>query len=201
MSTGRRFTPGEDAYIRAQLGNLPHRDIAAQLGRSVGGVRKRIAAMGLSRTLRRWTSEEDQALRDGASTGRPMRDLATELARHVSEVSSRARLLGLSPWRTKRELTRGGHVIAGFADGRYILEHRVVMARTLGRPLADSEVVHHINTIKTDNEPGNLYLCSGAAEHQRVHRSLERLVPDLMAHGIIYFDRDQGAYQLCERVQ
>lgn len=42
-------------------------------------------------------------------------------------------------------------------DG-YVWEHRLVMAETLGRPLLPSETVHHIDGVKTHNDPSNLQL-------------------------------------------
>lgn len=58
-----------------------------------------------------------------------------------------------------RVVRRPGHPNAR-ADGQ-ILEHRLVMSDTIGRPLCADETVHHRNGVRDDNRAENLEIHVG----------------------------------------
>jgi len=64
--------------------------------------------------------------------------------------------------------------------GSYVYEHRLVMEQHLGRYLESTEVVHHINQVKTDNRLPNLWLYAGSSEHMKNHAEFEKAKKDFL---------------------
>ncbi len=76
-------------------------------------------------------------------------------------------------------LSNGSYV--GWRQGQRIA--REIMSKKLGRPLAEGEVVHHIDCDDTNNDPENLMLFASNSEHMAYHHKLkrERLQPCSLA--------------------
>jgi hypothetical protein len=156
-------------------------------------------------TLKRWTAVEDDTIRAAWMT-RKLGDVARELGRRDSEVSTRARVIGVRE-AGRRWRSHGGQLASerGRAVRCYnqrssglpqrVMEHRAVAEEMLGRQLKPGEIVHHINCDKTNNDPGNLHVLPGRAEHALAHHSLNALVAELMASGAIVYDRTSGRYE------
>ncbi len=82
-------------------------------------------------------------------------------------------------WKGGKIITQHGYVLILFPNhpfsnsGGYILEHRLVMEKHLGRYLKPKEQTHHINGIKDDNRIENLMLFSNRKEHIKFHHKQE----------------------------
>lgn len=79
-------------------------------------------------------------------------------------------------------------------DYGYVLEHRYVMEKHLGRLLLKTEVIHHLDGCKSNNIIDNLIVCSSAKEHNIIHTEMQMFVEKLIREGKVYYDRKQKEF-------
>jgi len=123
--------------------------------RRTGGPEKILSASEKEIILLRWEEK--------VSLGNIARELHTD----EFKVSSFLKSLGFDSSKKRRKVERviGTEGYASVADPtgkrRYVLEHRLVMEQSLGRPLEEHETVHHIDGDKLNNDLSNLQLRAG----------------------------------------
>ena len=124
---------------------------------------------------REWTAEQIADVVKRYAGGESQAQIAKALRASESTISRLLRRHG--GWNGRRMLRKGGitpihgyravlvypeHPLAAMRNhAGYVLEHRLVMAESLGRPLTKTETVHHINGDKMDNRIENLQIRHG----------------------------------------
>jgi len=74
----------------------------------------------------------------------------------------------------------GGYDGRGGGDKGHIAEHRLVMERSLGRPLLPSDIVHHIDGNRANNSLDNLQIVNSLPEHMALHPRRTTVRPSVM---------------------
>jgi transposase-like protein len=184
----RRFTDEDAAeFARAYRSGENLTQIGRQYGVSTKVIRDYLVRSGVQlRPVGApafWTDERKAEATRRYQAGEQLQDIAaaigcghSTLARTLVELDVHEKkpyeLRGEDhhSWQGGRAVRKDGYVRVRITDENrdliapplpragYVLEHRLVMARKLGRPLLPGERPHHKNLIRDDNDPGNLEL-------------------------------------------
>jgi len=167
--TRRKFSPEKEQQVVADyLSGMSLEDLEAKHGKGQYAIRAAVRRAG-------------HKLRDHGAQRRRIRE------------GEAARIALL--YRDGLSKTDGGYILqyverpspfeSMITRSGYVMQHRLVMAMHLGRPLLTSESVHHINGDRTDNRIENLQLrqgkhgtgtvmcCADCGSQRIVHRELE----------------------------
>lgn len=192
----RRFSDEQATeFVRAYQAGETLTQIGRQYGVAANVIRRYLIRSGIPiRPVGApafWTEERKAEATRRYQAGEQLKDIAAAmgcgvdtLTRTLVElgVHERKRLHGDAhhSWRGGRIIDQSGYVRVKvppaeqhLADGTrtgYMMEHRLVMARLLGRRLLKGETVHHIDNDRQNNLPANLQLRQGKHGNGAVFR-------------------------------
>lgn len=180
----RKFDEATRAEIAAAYeAGLPMAAIREQFGCGAEVIRNVCRDFGVTRRMRGGrvrilSSEEEAEILKRYSDGQSQEDIATALGTSQPRISrlvrqygaERDKYKGRQPSKDyilhasgyKMVLVSRDHPLSAMRTNTgYVMEHRLVMAQALGRPLRKDETVHHINGDRCDNRLENLQLRNG----------------------------------------
>lgn len=154
-------------YLEANYQTMSYKEIAKNVGIPYQTLRDYARRIGLNKYKSiNWTKEILDYLnahyKDGA------RPIAKKFNIPITAVNKKAQDLGLKVIPKDSYICSGGYRVLGKSNERKA-EHRAVMEKFLGRKLYSSEIVHHIDGDKLNNDIKNLKLVS-RKEHIAIHR-------------------------------
>lgn len=184
QSRPERFTVDEERKIASEYAAGATLDVLAkQYGCSGPTISRAVQRSG--GTVRpsspvRWTPEFTARIAADYRSGESRESIAARLGVKPQQVMARLRTVGVVEsisgenhwnWSGGRRVDVNGYIqvrpaadevhLCRVLSNGYVLEHRLVMAKMLGRPLLPTETVHHINGQKDDNRVENLQLRQG----------------------------------------
>lgn len=165
---GKLYTDEEKEFIRANYAEMGAIRCAEELGRPRNSVQAMAQKLGVRQyTSKAWSEAELKFLRDNF----PLQGshyCAAQLERAYTAVQKMADKLGVARAYKGYYIDQQGYKVLTPNRETKVYEHRQVMENRLGRPLLPSEIVHHRDGDKGNNDPKNLELTS-RGDHIRTH--------------------------------
>lgn len=199
-----KWTKEKEDFIRSNYKEMTVKELANYFCASEKAVRAKIERMGLNlRVLGRqlaalWTEEDLEYLRENwlYTTDE---DIAIHLGLsrgfNKNVVYRKRESLGLKGKSHRIRSDKQGYKYWIDYDTR-IYTHRSKIEELIGRKLEPTEIVHHIDGDKSNDDIENLYLCNSVSEHTLLHDNLEKLALELVREGKISFDKKEGKYKI-----
>lgn len=138
---------------------------------------KRASELGYKVSHRDYWLHRGQCPECGMEMWRRKADLQRPCVHCTQRLLPRATMTKHSRWNGGRRVRKDGYIevtlspddpMRVMARGNIVLEHRLVVARLIERPLKPWEIVHHINRQRDDNRPENLRLVEDRHLHQSI---------------------------------
>lgn len=184
LTAARAFSPGTDEEIgRRYLAGELSADLARDFGVTIYAIKQSVTRSGVGlrpNPTPLATEEQVNRIVDLHKGGMSYARISVTIGRSPKFVSAALRRRGIvakratgpshGSWRGGRQLASGYWRVKldpldpfyGMANAAgYVMEHRIILARMLGRAIRQSETVHHINGDRKDNRPENLQLRHG----------------------------------------
>lgn len=139
-------------------------------GQSADGSPKRLLRGEKAATVARRYAAGESSSRLAAEYGVAVPTIVGTVRREGVPIRTQPVGSGHHSWKGGRIVNSQGYVavrippddpMRSMGQNGYVLEHRLLMARHLGRPLRRSETVHHRNGDRKDNRMENLQLRNG----------------------------------------
>jgi hypothetical protein len=128
-------------------------------------------------TIARVAYSEQRGYRASNASQNAVPVLHLDITHRRSSLANSRNWGGRRIWKGGRRLRKDGYLEVRLFPGdpffsmvnhnQYVLEHRLVMAQHLGRPLRRSEIIHHINSVRGDNRIENLQIV-GNYDHKQI---------------------------------
>ena len=204
MYISHKWTQKENDYIINNYKTVSKEEMSEMFGVSIASINHKFQRLGITEKnimgmSYKWSDDEIKYLYDNWLYKQDediWKELGIDKTGFGKYVVTRKRIqLGLVGKSKRVRQTKDGYKYYIDYD-KVIFTHRKKIEEKIGRKLLSTEIVHHIDGDKSNDNIENLYLCKNNSEHQMIHDGLEKIAFKLVKNGIIKFDSNTGNYYL-----